>query len=139
MGSFTPPRRLVIQFSTVTIHDGAAFVKRAPTEILALYKYEQMFYNVIYRKGASAVRGKQSACCFTGHRPAKLPWGYDESDERCRALKAKLCAAAESAILEGTEHFICKSMFAPAGETGQLDALAENVHDLGAARIVQLD
>ncbi len=66
-----------------------------------------MFYNVIHREGASAVRGKQSACCFTGHRPAKLPWGYNESDERCRVLKAKLCAAAESAILEGTEHFIC--------------------------------
>ena len=28
------------------------------------------------------VRGKPVSCCFTGHRPAKLPWGTDESDER---------------------------------------------------------
>ena len=26
-------------------------------------------------------------CCFTGHRPDKLPWGPDESDPRCAALK----------------------------------------------------
>lgn len=53
------------------------------------------------------MRGRQSACCFTGHRPAKLPWGNDELDIRCLALKARLRAAVECAILEGTEHFIC--------------------------------
>ncbi|MBQ9459459.1 MAG: DUF1273 family protein [Oscillospiraceae bacterium] len=53
------------------------------------------------------MRGRQSACSFTGHRPAKLPWGDREEDVRCLALKARLHAAAESAILEGTEHFIC--------------------------------
>jgi uncharacterized phage-like protein YoqJ len=53
------------------------------------------------------MKGRQSACCFTGHRPAKLPWGRDESDARCLALKERLRAAAECAILEGTEHFIC--------------------------------
>lgn len=67
-----------------------------------------MFYNMQKReKGADAVRGRQSACCFTGHRPAKLPWGNDELDIRCLALKARLRAAVECAILEGTEHFIC--------------------------------
>jgi len=53
------------------------------------------------------VRGRPSACCFTGHRPAKLPWGNDENDLRCLRLKARLYAAVESAIAEGTEHFIC--------------------------------
>lgn len=66
-----------------------------------------MFYNISGRKGGDAMRGRQSACCFTGHRPAKLPWGNDEDDVRCLALKARLRAAAESAILEGMEHFIC--------------------------------
>ena len=66
-----------------------------------------MFYNVRIRRGVSVMRGRQSACCFTGHRPGKLPWGNDESDPRCAALKRRLYAAAESAILEGTEHFIC--------------------------------
>ncbi len=53
------------------------------------------------------MRGRQSACCFTGHRPAKLPWGTDENDPRCIALKERLYAAAESTIQEGMEHFIC--------------------------------
>ena len=26
-------------------------------------------------------------CAFTGHRPKKLPWGYDETDGRCIALR----------------------------------------------------
>ena len=29
-------------------------------------------------------------CAFTGHRPSKFPWRYDETDSRCVALKAKL-------------------------------------------------
>ena len=53
------------------------------------------------------MRGRPSTCAFTGHRPGKLPWGADERDIRCLALKAKLCAAVESAIAEGMTHFIC--------------------------------
>ena len=29
-------------------------------------------------------------CAFTGHRPHKFPWRYDESDSRCASLKAAL-------------------------------------------------
>lgn len=32
----------------------------------------------------------QTACAFTGHRPSKLPWKYDENDKRCIELKAVL-------------------------------------------------
>ena len=53
------------------------------------------------------MRGRPCSCAFTGHRPGKLPWGEDESDLCCIALKAKLRAAVESAIHEGMEHFIC--------------------------------
>ena len=53
------------------------------------------------------MRGRPCSCAFTGHRPGKLPWGEDESDLRCIALKAKLRAAVESAIHEGMQHFIC--------------------------------
>ena len=28
------------------------------------------------------------ACAFTGHRPQKLPFGFNEEDPRCIALKA---------------------------------------------------
>jgi len=31
-----------------------------------------------------------SSCAFTGHRPHKFPWRYNEADERCVALKAAL-------------------------------------------------
>ena len=37
---------------------------------------------------------REKTCCFTGHRPDKLPWGTDESDPRCLALKARLEAEA---------------------------------------------
>ena len=46
-------------------------------------------------------------CCFTGHRPEKLPWGSDETDPRCAALKEKLRDAVEAAYGEGMRHFIC--------------------------------
>ncbi len=29
-------------------------------------------------------------CAFTGHRPHKFPWRYDETDSRCIALKTAL-------------------------------------------------
>lgn len=53
------------------------------------------------------MRGRQSTCCFTGHRPEKLPWGNDETDPRCAALKRRLYDAVESAYDEGMRHFIC--------------------------------
>ena len=31
-----------------------------------------------------------SCCAFTGHRPHKLPWRYNEADGRCLTLKAAL-------------------------------------------------
>ncbi|MDE7245133.1 MAG: DUF1273 domain-containing protein [Oscillospiraceae bacterium] len=31
-----------------------------------------------------------SRCAFTGHRPHKFPWRYNEADERCVALKETL-------------------------------------------------
>jgi len=51
--------------------------------------------------------GKENTCCFTGHRPEKLPWGYDETDPRCLLLKRKLRDAVEAAYEEGKRHFIC--------------------------------
>lgn len=51
--------------------------------------------------------GRPMTCSFTGHRPEKLPWGRDEEDVRCLALKAKLRDAVETAYDEGMRHFIC--------------------------------
>ena len=44
--------------------------------------------------------------CFTGRRPQKLPWGYNESDERCIRLKNEIFENIKLAISEGATHFI---------------------------------
>ena len=44
---------------------------------------------------------------FTGHRPEKLPWGSDESDPRCIALKRQLREAVLTAAGEGYDVFLC--------------------------------
>ena len=46
-------------------------------------------------------------CCFTGHRPAKLPWGTNESDPRCLALKEELALRLEGIYQAGYRHFLC--------------------------------
>ncbi|MCR5663388.1 MAG: SLOG family protein [Oscillospiraceae bacterium] len=46
-------------------------------------------------------------CCFSGHRPAKLPWGYDENDARCLRVKAELEARLEGVYEAGYRHFLC--------------------------------
>lgn len=45
-------------------------------------------------------------CCFTGHRPAKLPWGMDERDPRCLALKRSILREAEALYRRGVRRFI---------------------------------
>ena len=53
------------------------------------------------------MRSRQISCCFTGHRPGKLPWRYNEADPRCAALKRRIADAAEAAYEEGYRHFLC--------------------------------
>ncbi len=53
------------------------------------------------------MRGRQSACCFTGHRPGKLPWRYREEDSGCISLKRRIDDAVEAAYQEGYRHFLC--------------------------------
>ena len=45
-------------------------------------------------------------CCFTGHRPDKLPWGLDERDSRCAALKHSLARELDALYRRGFRHFI---------------------------------
>jgi len=50
---------------------------------------------------------KSISCCFTGHRPQKLPWGQNENDPRCIALKEELAARLEGIYLSGCKRFLC--------------------------------
>ena len=49
---------------------------------------------------------KEKTCCFTGHRPDKLPWGEDESDPRCGRIKGSIARALEDAYTAGCRRFI---------------------------------
>lgn len=48
----------------------------------------------------------QISCAFTGHRPERLPWGYDEDDSRCLAFKIDLEKQITQLCQEGIRHFI---------------------------------
>ncbi len=47
----------------------------------------------------------KNSCAFTGHRPYKLPWRYDEADSRCVALKATLVEQIEALVEAGVTQY----------------------------------
>ncbi|MFI3312562.1 MAG: SLOG family protein [Eubacteriales bacterium] len=46
-------------------------------------------------------------CGFTGHRPQRLPWGFDEADPRCVALKTRIAQEVASLATAGVTTFVC--------------------------------
>ncbi|MDR3309924.1 MAG: DUF1273 domain-containing protein [Oscillospiraceae bacterium] len=46
-------------------------------------------------------------CCFSGYRPEKLPWTFDEDDPRCEELKRKIADVIESLYDSGVRKFVC--------------------------------
>ena len=50
---------------------------------------------------------KKPACSFTGHRAAKLPWGFREDDPRCLQLKQQIYDAIDALYDSGIRHYIC--------------------------------
>ncbi len=49
---------------------------------------------------------KTQTLCFTGHRNQKLPWGFNEKDNRCIEMCKTAKAKIEKAVLEGYVYFI---------------------------------
>ena len=45
------------------------------------------------------------SCAFTGHRPSKFPWRYNEDDGRCVALKAVLTEQIRLLAKAGVTNF----------------------------------
>lgn len=72
--------------------------------------------------------GKQimngNSCAFTGHRPKKLPWKYDETDARCITLKNTLADIIAS--------------LADAGYTDFLSGMAEGTDTWAAQAVLEL-
>lgn len=48
----------------------------------------------------------ERCCTFTGHRPKKYPWGYNEADVRCVALKKVLAAEIAKLVEAGYTDFL---------------------------------
>ena len=48
----------------------------------------------------------ENCCAFTGHRPRKFPWKYDEADSRCVALKAVLAEQIAALVDAGFTQFL---------------------------------
>lgn len=46
-------------------------------------------------------------CTFTGNRPNKLPWGYNEECQQCISVKRKISDAVIAAIADGFDTFVC--------------------------------
>ena len=53
------------------------------------------------------LRHRENTCCFTGHRPSKLPWRNNEGDPRCQSLMDKLYDITSALYHGGIHHFIC--------------------------------
>lgn len=53
------------------------------------------------------MRINNGIACFTGHRSQKLPWRFNEDDDRCKAMKIALCSEIEKAIMRGYTTFLC--------------------------------
>ena len=49
----------------------------------------------------------EKSACFSGHRPQRLPWGYNESDPRHDLLLERIDIAIMAAIDDGITHFYC--------------------------------
>ena len=50
---------------------------------------------------------KKECCCFTGHRPEKLPWGGREDDPLCLSLKRRMDRTLDTVVRQGYRHFLC--------------------------------
>jgi len=70
------------------------------------------------------MRTANKVCAFTGHRPNKLPWRYDETDSRCVELKAVLAEQIR--------------LLAEAGVTQFLSGMAEAVDTWAALSVLDL-
>lgn len=49
---------------------------------------------------------KSKTCCFSGHRPKSLPWGYEERGKKFKKFQKQLKPEIIKAICNGYENFI---------------------------------
>ena len=88
-------KKSVILYNAVLSQNSQSFISKLPKN---KYIGNYTISGVIWLTTEAEMRLHQ--CCFTGHRPSKLPWGEDERDPRCLALKRELKRKLEEANVE---------------------------------------
>ena len=63
----------------------------------------------------------RTTCAFTGHRPHKFPWKYNETDSRCVALKAALAAKITELAEAGITGCYCGGADGRGGKKGAVE------------------
>ena len=48
----------------------------------------------------------EKKCCFTGHRPQKMPWGYNEKNDKCVQYKNLIEKTILDLYQQGYKYFI---------------------------------
>ena len=69
--------------------------------------FKMLNYKKIFGKELKKNNNIKLSCCFSGHRPQKLPWGFNEDDERCVKMRNSAKVEIESAIKRGYNTFYC--------------------------------
>lgn len=62
---------------------------------------------MLYWRAKEGGTEMDTVCAFSGHRPERLPWGSDESDPRCQALKIQLEEKLRDLCREGCRTYLC--------------------------------
>ena len=62
---------------------------------------------IFFRKNNIKSINKTTTCCFTGHRPQKLPWKFNNKCIQAQAVWKKTEQEIESAIKLGYDTFLC--------------------------------
>ena len=67
-----------------------------------------MFFNKKFKNitDFNILLNKLKTLCVTGHRSQKLPWKFNEDDERCITMKKELKEQLEISINEGYDTFL---------------------------------
>lgn len=83
----------------VTVRQLAEYFEESPDNI---HKEEGFMMCKDRRRGKPFYK----RCAFTGYRPQKMPFGFNEADPRCVEFKARLLDTIEGLIGKGYVHFI---------------------------------
>jgi uncharacterized phage-like protein YoqJ len=71
------------------------------------FNKQEMLENAKREIGDIIQNLNSTTLCFTGHRSQKLPWKFNENDERCITMKNKLRVEIENSIKNGYKTFLC--------------------------------